>query len=182
MTKVFIGGSRHVARLNDAIRKRLDRILEKGLPIVIGDANGADKAVQEYLRSQGYNKVEVFCMEGHCRNNLGGWTTRVVCAKGKQGFDYYATKDQLMAEEATIGLMIWDGKSFGTVANVFRLLQKGKKVVLYHAKTKSFLTLRGKAEWNGLISSCTKELRERIDQYAGSISKTQEAGRQTSLL
>src|SRR2546426_9265880 len=133
MTKVFIGGSRHVNRLNDEIRERLDHILEKGLPIVIGDANGADKAVQTYLKSQCYNKVEVFCMEGNCRNNLGEWTTRLVCGKGKRGFDYYATKDELMTEEATIGLMIWDGKSFGTVANVFRLLQKGKKVVLYNA-------------------------------------------------
>jgi len=130
MTKVFIGGSRRVTRLDADVRERLDRILEKRLPIVVGDANGADKAVQIYLQSQCYDKVEVFCMEGHCRNNLGGWTTRVVSAKGKQGFDYYAMKDQLMAEEATIGLMIWDGKSFGTVANVFRLLQKGKKVVL----------------------------------------------------
>jgi len=182
MTKVFIGGSRRVTRLNADVCNRLDRILEKRFPVVIGDANGADKAVQNYLHSQCYDRVEVFCMEGHCRNNLGGWTTRVVSTKGKQGFDYYATKDQLMAEEATIGFMIWDGKSFGTIANVFRLQQKGKKVVLYNTKTKSFLTLRGKADWNGLISSCTKELRERIDQYAGSTPEGQETGRQVSLL
>jgi hypothetical protein len=49
VTGVFIGGSRHITRLEAVGRRRLDRIVEKGLPVVIGDANGADKAVQRYL-------------------------------------------------------------------------------------------------------------------------------------
>jgi len=182
MTKVFIGGSRRVTRLNKAIRERLDRIVEQGLPVVIGDANGADKAIQAYLRSRCYDRVEVFCIEGHCRNNLGGWITRAVSARGKKGFEYYATKDQLMAEEATVGFMVWDGQSFGTVANVVRLLQKGKKVVVYNTKTKTFSTLRGKAEWSELISGCTRELRARIEQYARPEMEQSEIVRQVRLL
>ena len=57
MTKVFIGGSRRVSRFNAQIRERLDNIMEKGFPIVMGDANGADKAVQQYLHSKHYQNV-----------------------------------------------------------------------------------------------------------------------------
>ena len=45
--KVFVGGSRHVSRLNERVRERLDKIIQKRLPILIGDASGADKAVQQ---------------------------------------------------------------------------------------------------------------------------------------
>jgi len=80
MTKVFIGGSRGVTRLNSQVQHRLDEIVRKQLPVLIGDANGADKAVQQYLHSRGYDRVEVFCTEGHCRNNVGHWKVRVVPA------------------------------------------------------------------------------------------------------
>lgn len=46
MRKVFIGGSRRVSRLHADVRRRLDRIVEKRLPVLAGDANGADKAHQ----------------------------------------------------------------------------------------------------------------------------------------
>ena len=46
MTAVFIGGSRRISRINVDVRARLDRIVENRLPILIGDANGADKAVR----------------------------------------------------------------------------------------------------------------------------------------
>jgi hypothetical protein len=46
MTTVFIGGSRHITRLTSDVRARLDRIVSSHLPVVVGDANGADKVVQ----------------------------------------------------------------------------------------------------------------------------------------
>jgi len=46
---VFIGGSRAVSKLNVPLRARLDEFLRRGDTILIGDANGADKAVQQYL-------------------------------------------------------------------------------------------------------------------------------------
>ena len=71
MIKVFIGGSRRVSQLDKQVRGRLDEIIRKQLPVIIGDANGADKAVQDYFRTCGYDQVEVFCTEGRCRNNMG---------------------------------------------------------------------------------------------------------------
>lgn len=168
MTKVFIGGSRRVTRLNAKIRERLDRIMEKEIPVVIGDANGADKAVQKHLQSRSYDRVEVFCMNGQCRNNVGGWVTRKVLADkdSKSGFDYYASKDELMASEASVGLMIWDGQSMGTLANIFRLLRQEKKVVVYNATSKTFSTLRNTADWNHLLSECEAPVKEKIRRYA----------------
>ena len=82
MTKVFIGGSRRVTRLNADVQRRIDKIIEQGFAILVGDANGADKAVQTYLRTRRYNKVDVFCTavtaetmsvtgrSGQCRHRL----------------------------------------------------------------------------------------------------------------
>lgn len=54
MTKVFIAGSRRLSRLNADVKRRIDIMIEKGFTILVGDANGADKAVQRYLVEKGY--------------------------------------------------------------------------------------------------------------------------------
>jgi len=150
MMKVFIGGSRRVSRLDEQVRGRLDEIIRKQLPVIIGDANGADRAVQDYFRTCGYEQVEIFCTEGRCRNNVGKWKIRPVPAPAgrKHDFEYYAAKDRLMAEEGSIGFMLWDGKSRGTLANVLRLMEQGKKVVVYLAPSKQFTTLRNMNDWD----------------------------------
>lgn len=163
MMKVFIGGSRRISQLNDDIRCRIDRIIEQGFPVLIGDANGADKAVQRYLLSRGYEAVEVFCSGGECRNNLGKWAVRAVATGlSRRDFHFYAAKDEQMAREASIGLMIWDGKSAGTMANAGRLLGQGKKVVVYAAPVKRFFTLKAEADWEHLLSMCERDVREKI--------------------
>ena len=80
MTKVFIGGSRAVSRLNDLIRAQMDDLMRKGCMILIGDANGADKAVQQHFADCQYRNVIVFCMD-RCRNNVGGWETRSITSR-----------------------------------------------------------------------------------------------------
>ncbi len=150
MIKVFIGGSRRVARLDEQVKGCLDEIIRKQLPVIVGDASGADRAVQDYFHQRAYEQVEVFCTEGRCRNNAGNWKIRPVPAPagGKHDFEYYAAKDRLMAEEGSIGFMLWDGKSRGTLANVFRLIEQGKKVVVYLAPIKQFTTLRNMGDWD----------------------------------
>ena len=56
MKKVFIGGSRKISRLNESLRQRIDQMIEKNLQILLGDANGADKAVQAYLDEREYSQ------------------------------------------------------------------------------------------------------------------------------
>ena len=114
MTRVFIGGSRRITRLEAEVRRRLDRIVEKGLHVVIGDANGADKAVQRHLNDRQFEKVEVFSADDSPRNNAGGWPIRVIRpGHTRRDFDYYAAKDRAMAAAATVGLMLWDGRAAG---------------------------------------------------------------------
>ena len=154
MTKVFVGGSRHLSKLNGDVRQRLDQIMNKRFPILIGDANGADKAVQSYLSHAGYDLVEVFCMDGGCRNNIGNWTTHVVKAKNNvKGFEYYSLKDAEMTIASSVGFMLWDGKSRGTLENVCRLVDHGKSVLVYIAPTREFRSVRSKNDLGELRSS-----------------------------
>lgn len=147
MEKVFIGGSRAITKLNQKVRFRLDKIMEEGFPILIGDANGADKAVQNFLCSRNYNQVEVFCMDGSCRNNIGGWKSRCISsANGARGRAYYSAKDVKMTNESTIGFMLWDGDSRGTLANIMRLVDQSKKVVVFVAPINDFRTIRSQKD------------------------------------
>ena len=59
---VFIGGSRAVSKLNKVIRTRLDDFMSRGCRILIGDANGVDKAVQTYFAEHQYSNVVVSCI------------------------------------------------------------------------------------------------------------------------
>lgn len=147
-TKVFIAGSRRLSRLNPDARRRIDNVLQKGFTIVLGDANGVDKAVQQYLHTKHYANVLVFCMEHHCRNNVGHWPIREIKAADsrRRDFEYYSTKDRCMGTEADYGLMFWDGESRGTLTNVVHLIRQGKPVVLYTAPDKSFHTLRDRSD------------------------------------
>lgn len=140
---VFVAGSRQISRLPAEVTSRLDTMIEKGFQILVGDANGADKAVQRYLADKSYPNVLVHCMKDHCRNNVGNWPKREVAApRGAKGFDYYSLKDRAMAEAAEYGLMLWDGKSKGTVNNIVNLSRDNKPVIVYVAPKRRFLTVK----------------------------------------
>jgi hypothetical protein len=141
--KVFIAGSRRLTRLNEEIRGRLNNVIRNGCAVYVGDANGADKAVQTYLASKSYRNVLVFCVARHCRNNLGQWPTREIEPPPRaSGFELFSAKDRVMAREAECGLMLWDGKSRGTLANIMDLVSRGKPAVVYFSPSKSFVTVR----------------------------------------
>lgn len=142
MNSVFVAGSRGISRLNPEIRERLDNILKQNLTILVGDASGADKAVQKHLAISRYSKVEVYCMDV-CRNNIGNWQThRHVAELGsKRDRYYYGIKDMAMARDADCGFMLWDGKSKGTLTNIINLLNVGKKTLLYLSSKRQFLKL-----------------------------------------
>jgi hypothetical protein len=67
MIKIFVGGSRRVTSRGAEVRRRLDEIIERRLPVLAGNANGVDKAVQQHSKERQHSQVEVFCMEGLCR-------------------------------------------------------------------------------------------------------------------
>jgi hypothetical protein len=160
---VFVAGSRQISRLPDEVKGRLDTMIEKGFQILVGDANGADKAIQRYLADKSYPNVLVHCMKDHCRNNVGRWPTREVAApRGAKGFDYYSLKDRAMAETAEYGFMLWDGKSKGTVNNVVNLSRAHKPVVVYVAPTREFRTIKTFEDLKGLLAQGDSDSVERI--------------------
>jgi hypothetical protein len=152
MIKVFFGGSRRLGRLNQQVKNRASGLIEEGFLVLVGDANGADKAIQQFLADRAYPHVIVFHTGASCRNNLGRWSTRPIAVERKErDFSYYAAKDLAMSQEADYGFMIWDGESAGTVNNVLNLLERGKKVVVYISPRKEFLTLRTTADAAKLV-------------------------------
>jgi len=140
---------------------------------VIGDAPGVDKSVQQYLHARGYRDVEVFCSGGRCRNNLGDWTIQQVAVNSsRRDFDFYATKDLRMAQEASFGLMIWDGESAGTLMNVRRLIEQKKKVVIFEAPKRRFIELKNESDWRDFFSKCGEQVRQRIEKLSAADSNT----------
>jgi len=155
MTTVFLSGSRKISRLNDVIRNRIQNMVDKELQIFVGDANGADKAMQGFLAGIGYQNVTVFCAGTTCRNNVGDWSTRKIEVSPKlKGRDFYTQKDKEMAAVADYGFVLWDGRSAGSINNVFELLKREKKVVVYLSQKKEFEKISDPQDIENLLKNC----------------------------
>jgi hypothetical protein len=165
MTKVFFGGSRKLGRLNKEAKERADNIISQGYLVLVGDANGADRAMQQYLAEKSYTNVLVFCPGGTCRNNVGSWEVRsVAVARDQKDFHYYAARDKQMSDEADYGFMLWDGKSKGTLNNIVSLLERDKTVLVYFSPKKEFYTLKARHELDKLLAFCDRRTIEQLDR------------------
>ena len=154
MEAVFLGGSRRIARLNDNIRSKLDDLIDRGLWIFVGDANGADRAVQQHLADRRYERVIVYAVAGALRNNVGHWKVYLVDPpRGARGFELYSAKDKQMANDASYGLMLWDGRSRGTLENVRNLLAQGKPVAVHLGPARRFVSLKSTEDLHKLSLS-----------------------------
>nr|VFK40281.1 MAG: hypothetical protein BECKSD772F_GA0070984_105716 [Candidatus Kentron sp. SD]VFK44416.1 MAG: hypothetical protein BECKSD772E_GA0070983_103726 [Candidatus Kentron sp. SD] len=167
MTTVFISGSRKISRLNKEIKDRLKNLIIQEFEVVVGDANGADKAVQQFLLDESYPHVTVFCSGNACRNNLGNWKVSKIEVDPKlRGRAFYTKKDKEMAEIADYGFVLWDGKSPGSYSNIMELLKRNKKALVYYLPEKSFLTVSRLDDANGLLRKCDTvsqgEIRKKI--------------------
>jgi hypothetical protein len=167
MTTVFISGSRKISRLNKEIKERLRNVITQNFEVVVGDANGADKAVQQFLLDENYLHVTVFCSGNACRNNIGNWRISKIEVDPKlKGRDFYTKKDKEMAEVADYGFVLWDGKSPGSYGNIMELLKRNKKALVYFSPESSFLTVSKLDDANGLLRKCDTvsqdEIRKKI--------------------
>jgi hypothetical protein len=57
---VMISGSRSINELPLGAIASLNRIIELGFEVIVGDASGIDSLVQQYLQSKNYQKVLVY--------------------------------------------------------------------------------------------------------------------------
>lgn len=153
-----------MSRLNEDIKARLDSIVEQRCLVLVGDANGADKAAQRHFHELGYQSVIVFCVEESCRNNVGDWEfQRVTPPHERKDLDFFSAKDRVMAKEADYGFMIWDTKSAGTVLNVGRLVSDNKIAVIYRVSDKRFIEIQGASDFESLMSGCPAKLRSKVE-------------------
>lgn len=163
MKNMFIGGSRRILRLNDGFLSLLNRITKSNNCILIGDANGADRLVQEFFVRVGYSNVTVYCTGSKPRNNAGSWTVRKIESNlQRQTFEFYSVKDRAMAHDADSGLMIWDGQSVGTIMNAVRLLGMKKSVVLFHSYDDKYFIYRSIDQLNEFIHIIGAPLEQKI--------------------
>lgn len=157
--KVFIGGPLKIRTLKPDVISKLNSIIKKKCKVLIGDANGIDKTIQNYFLNRKYENVEIFSVN-EFRNNLGGWKSNIIKVETKvKNREYYAIKDRKMAEIADVGFMIWNKKSQGTLNNILNLLILEKKVCLFiHQESKLVLLKEVKDLENIIITENSIEL------------------------
>jgi len=135
--KVFISGSISIKRLPKEALKSIDKIISKKSEILVGDARGVDSLVQEYCDSRGYHNVTVYSIYDIPRNKISdkfkfkkiGMDKSV---RRKRESERQQAKDQAMTRDCDYCLVIWNGRSKGSYANILRAkeLKKGLKVVI----------------------------------------------------
>ena len=140
MDKVFIAGPLKIRTLDENIEERLDNIIRNKIEVLVGDANGIDTAVQEYLNLKKYSNVTVYCINNP-GNNIGNWKILSIPCEGTVSFSEYIKKDIAMAHDTDFGFMIWNGKSNGTLNNTLNLLEQGKKTRLYLKPAQKFYSI-----------------------------------------
>ena len=156
--KVFIAGPRAISVLDAAVQVRLNNIYKSNYTVLVGDANGVDKAVQTYYSNLGFGNVIVYACEGKARNNIGSWAIQSVAVPAHiKGFDYYASKDKAMSDDADYGFMIWNGESKGTLSDIINLTKADKKTVVYLTTTKAFYNIENFENLKELVTICGEE-------------------------
>ena len=88
-----------------------------------------DFLVQEYLLKKEYKNIVVYFTGENIRNNSGNWEVNQIIdnSNKRRGRELYTLKDKAMARDADYGLMIWDGKSKGTLGNINEMKKENKR-------------------------------------------------------
>jgi adenine-specific DNA-methyltransferase len=129
--QTFISGSISIKALDLQVINRLDSIMADRQTVLIGDAFGVDKLVQQYLFKRNYQDVIVYYVGNMARNNIGNWQARQISNDNNlTGKSMYQLKDVTMAQDADCGLMIWEGKSQGTKFNIENMTKLGKEITI----------------------------------------------------
>lgn len=172
MPKVFISGSINIKKLHPLFVERIANILAENMQIVVGDASGADTSIQDELARQMAEGVTVYCVGNKPRNNIGRWNVKVVQSSAKPGTRaFFRAKDVEMADVADFGLMLWDTASTGTLSNVFEILQRGKKCVVFVNKEQCFINAKEPNDILKLVAVMSEKAKVRADHKIGLHSK-----------
>jgi len=121
---LLMGSSAFKAKeLPTEIKERIDEAAKRGMTIIVGEAPGASRLYQDYLKTKGYRNVIV----GHAvrlRYNAGNWK---VVQYGKD----LKERERNMIRDCDSAIIIWVNNS-GVIAENLELLKRlGKPTYLY---------------------------------------------------
>jgi len=127
---LLMGSSAFKAReLPVEVKKRIDQAIERRVTIIVGEALGANRLYQDYLKSKGYRNVIV----GHAvrlRYNAGNW-------KDVQYGRDLKERERKMIEDCDSAVVIWMNNS-GVIAKNLELLKRlGKPTFVYECSSKT---------------------------------------------
>lgn len=153
MDKIFISGSISITELTTFAKNRIHHTVRNNMSVLIGDAYGADKAIQQMLANNyDYRLVTVYASNGKARNNVGGWNVKaVIVPSGIYGREFYTYKDVDMSNDCDLALMLWDGKSQGTLANIRRLIGLNKTSYVYLNGTEKLCKIQTEQQFNEML-------------------------------
>jgi hypothetical protein len=164
MTTVFVAGSLSIKRLHKLFLERLQSVVASQFQIVVGDADGADKSIQNALLEMDATNVTVYCSGVRPRNNVGSWPIETVASDKEPGSRaFFTAKDVEMARVADYGLMMWDAKSTGTLSNVIELLSNDHASRVFVNKDHKFITVTDAATLKELINKMSVSAREKAE-------------------
>ena len=187
---IYLAGSRvgvSTGRLPQSVRDRVGTIVRRGMRVVIGDANGADRALQMLLRELGHKDVSVIVGgTGRVRNLADpDWPVERIGADSPlTGKALMTIKDEAMGERATHGLMVWsdvytnrfgrESVSSGTLRNVWQLLSAGKPVALFYVPADRFFDLKSLDDYENLVLPLTAPITQRY--WHGKLARPDGSG------
>lgn len=123
------------------VRSKIDSYMESGDKIIVGDAPGVDRQVQDYLNLKRYQNVEVYGPGKEVRYTANSkWNTKTVdSGKYEPNTDEWrAEKDKVMSKVADRGLAIVleNGGAGATRDNINRLVTQNKDVSVFELDSK----------------------------------------------
>ena len=190
MTTVFIAGPIKIKHLDRKFKERIDKIIVSGIDLVVGDADGADTAIQTTLFEQGGSNTTVNEVKKRQRAAMGQsgetiWadvdngpihSVTPDLAPGSRA--YFTAKDVAMAEAADYGLMMWDATSTGTLSNVIELLGRKKKSAVFVNKSKEFMTVGDVVQLQALVARMSEHARHKADEKLNLYKKIEALSRE----
>ena len=109
--------------------------MKSGNKVVVGDAPGVDRQVQDYLKKKKYSNVEVYGPGKQVRYSANKkWKTNPIDAPEFEvgSKEWLAKKDIAMTKVSDLGLaVVLDEGAKATRKNVERLIEQNKDVKVY---------------------------------------------------
>lgn len=123
-------------QLPKEIKNYIDDFMSKNGKLIVGDAPGIDRQVQNYAKKKGYSNVEVYGPGDKVRYSANKkWKTNPIAAPEFEAYspEWLRKKDIAMTNASTEGLavVLENGGAGATRNNVQRLIEQNKNVKVY---------------------------------------------------